>query len=109
MRLTREQKQEKAGADLINEMFRIAGHNVTYDDIKDRQDNWFQEYTMTVAQNDEWKKWGKKYLQKAFRTRAKSAEMEMEFFSLQYGLKFSDFPDFGSYNTEEDDSSRMVG
>jgi hypothetical protein len=27
--------------DVINEMFRIAGHEVTYDDIKDRKDNWF--------------------------------------------------------------------
>ena len=34
MRLTREQKREKAGEDLINEMFRIAGHEVTFEDIK---------------------------------------------------------------------------
>jgi hypothetical protein len=25
----------------------------------------------------------------------------MEWFSLQYGLKFSDLPSFGPYNTEE--------
>ena len=41
-RLTREQKWEKAVVDLINEMFIIAGHEVTFDDIKDRKDNWFQ-------------------------------------------------------------------
>ena len=57
-RLTREQKKEKALIDLINEMFRIAGHEVTFDDIKDRKDNWFQQYTMTVAQNTEWQAWG---------------------------------------------------
>lgn len=103
MRLTREQKREKAGEDLINEMFRIAGHEVTFDDIKDRKDNWFQQYTMTVAQNEEWKKWGKKYLQKQLRTPAKLAEREMQWFSLQYGLKFSDWPEFGPYDTEEED------
>ena len=101
MRLTREQKREKAGIDLINKMFEIAGHEVTFDDVKGRTDNWFQEYTMTVAQNEEWKEWGKKYLQKNLRTRAKAAEMEMQWFSLQYGLKFSDYPGFGPYDTEE--------
>jgi hypothetical protein len=89
MRLTREQKQEKAVEDLINQMFIIAGHDVRFDDIKTRKDNWFQQYTMTMAQNEEWQKWGKKYLQTNLRARAKMAEKEMQWFSLQYGLKFS--------------------
>ena len=93
MRLTREQKQEKAVMDLINEMFRIAGHDVTFEDVKGREDNWFQEWTMTMAQNEEWQAWGKKYLQTNLRERAKSAERQMQWFSLQYGLKFSDWPD----------------
>jgi hypothetical protein len=42
MRLTREQKKEKAVEDLINQMFIIAGHDVTFEDVKTRQDNWFQ-------------------------------------------------------------------
>jgi hypothetical protein len=92
MRLTREQKKEKAVEDLINQMFIIAGHDVRFEDIKTRQDNWFQKYTMTMAQNDEWKEWGKKYLQTNLRERAKSAERQMQWFSLQYGLKFSDYP-----------------
>jgi hypothetical protein len=92
MRLTREQKKEKAVEDLINQMFIIAGHDVRFDDIKTRQDNWFQKYTMTMAQNEEWQEWGKKYLQTNLRTKAKAAEMEMQWFSLQYGLSFSDFP-----------------
>jgi hypothetical protein len=100
-RLTREQKKEKALVDIIDEMFRIAGHDVTFNDIKDRKDNWFQQYTMTVAQNEQWQAWGKKYLQKTFRTPAKLAEREMQWTSLQYGLSFSDFPGFGPYNTEE--------
>jgi hypothetical protein len=102
MRLTREQKKEKAVEDLINQMFIIAGHDVTFEDVKTRQDDWFQQYTMTMAQNEEWQKWGKKYLQTNLRTRAKLAEKEMQWFSLQYGLKYSDFPGFGPYNTDED-------
>jgi hypothetical protein len=58
-RLTREQKREQSVIDLINEMFRIAEHAVTYDDIKDRKDNWFSEYTMTEEQNEAWIKWGR--------------------------------------------------
>lgn len=108
MRLTREQKQEKAVEDLINQMFIIAGHDVRFDDIKTRKDNWFQQYTMTMAQNEEWQKWGKKYLQTNLRERAKSAERQMQWFSLQYGLKFSDFPDFGPYDTEENEDNDVV-
>jgi hypothetical protein len=91
MRLTREQKKEKARVDLINQMFKIAGHDVTFDDIKDREDNWFQQWTMTMAQTDDWKLWGKQYLQKELRMSAASAKREMVWFSLMYGLKFSDF------------------
>jgi hypothetical protein len=37
-RLTREQKQDQAVINLVNKMFEIAGHQVTYDDVKDRQE-----------------------------------------------------------------------
>jgi hypothetical protein len=85
--MNKEQKREQAVIDLINEMFSIAGHDVTYNDIKDRKDDWYQQYTMTESQHDEWKKWGKKYLQKTLRTPSKMAEREIQWFSLQYGLK----------------------
>jgi hypothetical protein len=55
-RLSREEKKEKAVVDLINQMFIIAGHNVTYDDILGKE-KWFQEYSMTVQQGEEFKKW----------------------------------------------------
>lgn len=76
--------------DLINQMFIIAGHDVTYNDIKDRKDNWFQEYSMTVEQSNEFKKWGKKYLMKELRMYAKQAETQMMWFNLQWGLTYSD-------------------
>jgi len=91
-RLSREEKWDLAVVDLINEMFKIAGHSVTYEDIKDRKDNWFNDWTMTVDQYDEWKLWGKKYLQKKLNMYAKSAEKQMDWVGLMWGLKFSDFP-----------------
>jgi hypothetical protein len=91
-RLSRQEKIDKFVVDIINEMFRIAGHEVTYDDVKDRKDNWFHDWTMTIAQNEEWQRWGKKYLQKNLNMYAKRAEKEMQWVSLMWGLKFSDWP-----------------
>ena len=88
-RLSREEKREQAVVDLINQMFIIAGHDVTYDDVLGVED-WFQKYTMTMAQGEEFKKWGKKYLMKNLNSYAKQAEREMQWFSLQWGLKYEE-------------------
>jgi len=39
---------------LINEMFKIAGHDVKYEDIVGRKDEWYQEWTMTEKENKQW-------------------------------------------------------
>lgn len=83
-------KQEKAVQDLINKMFEIAGHDVTYDDIKDREDAWYTDWMMTVAQHEQWMEWGAAYLRKELRTRKEAAKKQMSWFALNYGLKFSD-------------------
>ena len=89
-RTTREQKKEKAVVDLINQMFVIAGHDVTYEDIVS-VDKWFQKYTMTVEQAEEFMKWGKQYLMRELKMRAAYAEQEMRWFNVMWGLKYSDF------------------
>ena len=53
-RLTTQEKREKALIDIINKMFEIAGHDVTFDDVKGRKDEWYTQWTMTIEQNDEW-------------------------------------------------------
>jgi len=93
-RLSREQKWDKAVVDLINEMFIIAGHEVTYDDIKDRKDAWYQEWTMTMQQYEDWKIWGKKYLMKNLRLRATMAERDMAWVGLMWGLKCRDYDEY---------------
>jgi hypothetical protein len=60
--------------------------NVTYDDILGVRTIGWREYTMTVEQGEEFKKWGKKYLMKELPETAKSAEREMMWFNLQWGL-----------------------
>jgi hypothetical protein len=86
-RLTQEQKRTQAIIDLINHMFIIADHQVTYNDVKDRKDEWYQKWEMTNEQADEWKKWGIKYLRENLKLNKKLAEKEMLWFMLCYGLK----------------------
>jgi hypothetical protein len=90
-RLSKDEKQNIFVKDIINKMFEISGHNVTYDDIKDRKDEWYTQWTMTMEQSDEWKEWGIKEIQKRFRYNKKWAEREMAMITLMWGLKFSDF------------------
>jgi hypothetical protein len=72
---------------LIDQMFIIAGHDLRYDDVVGRKDNWYQQYTMTEAQRDEWKQWGVAYIRKKKRWSKKLAEREMAFLDLYCGLK----------------------
>ena len=85
-RPTPEEKVET----LINKMFEIAGYNVAYNDIKDRKDAWYTDWTMTVEQNKEWVDWMVNYFKKECKTPAKLAEREAAMCSLMWGLKFSD-------------------
>lgn len=90
-RTTREQKREQAVIDIINQMFVIAGHEVTYEDIKGRKDDWFTDWTMTLAQSEEWRAWGIAYLRKNLKMNKKLAEKEMAWFNVQWGLKYQDY------------------
>jgi hypothetical protein len=75
-------------------MFIIAGHEVTFDDVKDRKDDWYMQWTMTVQQNEEWKQWGVDYLRKNLKVNKALAEKEMMWVSLQWGLKFSNWEEY---------------
>jgi len=92
MRQNRDQKRQQAVIDLINKMFEIAGHNVTYEDIEGRQDDWYTQWTMSPEQNDEWQNWGVEYLKKKFKWNKKVAQTEMAWISLMWGLKFDRNP-----------------
>ena len=89
--MNKQEKVDKFIQDAINKMFEIAGHDVTYDDIKNREDNWYQQWTMTMSQNNEWREWGVNELKKRFRYTKKLAQKEMGMVTLMWGLKLSDF------------------
>jgi len=76
--------------ELIDKMFEIAGHPLKFEDVEGRTDNWFQQYTMTEAQNEEWRNWGTKFLNKKRRWSKKLADREMRMLDLYCGLSISD-------------------
>jgi transcription initiation factor IIE alpha subunit len=86
-KINAKEKKEQIFADLINKMFEIAGHQVTYNDVKGREDAWYLQWTMTDRETAEWLKWGAKYLQKKLNFNLKYAQREMQYIILNYGLK----------------------
>lgn len=90
-RLTREQKIDQSVVDILNKMFEIAGHPVTYEDIKDRKDAWYRDWTMTVEQAEEWQSWGTEYLRKHLKLRKATAERQMMWTNVQWGLRYSNY------------------
>jgi len=83
--------------ELIDKMFEIAGHPLKFEDVEGRTDNWFQQHTMTEAQNEEWREWGIKFIMKKRRYNKKLADREMRMLDLYCGLKISD----SKYGREE--------
>jgi hypothetical protein len=90
-RQTRREKRESAVPILLDKMFEIAGHETRYSDIVGRKDAWYRDWQMTLAQNEEWKTWGKNFLMKELKMRQKQAELEMGMISLNWGLSISDW------------------
>jgi hypothetical protein len=84
-------KKELFIKDAINMMFKIAGHDVTYEDVKQIGGEWYTQWTMTMDQNNEWHNWGVNEIKKRFRYTKYLAEREMGIISLMWGLKISDF------------------
>ena len=73
--------------ELIDVMFIIAGHNVTYEDIKGRQDQWYYEWTMTPEQEQKWMEYMVSYFRKHRRLTVKGAQQAASMFNLMWGLK----------------------
>ena len=88
--MTKQEKDRFVFKELIDKMFEIAGHNIWFEDVEGRTDNWFQEYTMTEEQNKQWREWGTKLIMKKKRCSKHLAEREMAWLDLYCGLKISD-------------------
>ena len=75
---------------VIDEMFIIAGYtDVQYEDIL-KIDNWFQQYTMTQDQNNQWVDAAIKIIMRERHWPKYRAKKQMSWISLQYGLKIAE-------------------
>jgi len=90
-------KERQLLKELIDKMFEIAGHDLKFEDVEGRTDNWYQQYTMTEAQNEEWRKWGTELIAKKHRFGKRYADRQMRYLDLYCGLKISD----SKYDREE--------
>ena len=75
---------------LINKMFEYAHIPQTYDDIKDRKDEWYKEFTMTQEESDAFKDYAIRYLRRELKTGYYKADTEYQWFDLMWGLRISD-------------------
>lgn len=83
----KNEKKKQALQDILNKMFEVSGHDITYDDIMYREDSWFHQYTMTEDQNKQWRAWSVDYLRKKLRLTKVMAEKEIDWLDMQFGLK----------------------
>ncbi len=75
---------------LINKMFEYAHIPQTYDDVKDRKDEWYREFTMTQEESNAFKDYAIRYLKRELKTGYYKADTEYQWFDLMYGLRISD-------------------
>lgn len=83
-------KREQVIIDLINLMFSISKHNLSYDDVVGRKDAWYNDYTMTTEQNNEWIERGVKYISKKLKITHIAARKEMLWINLMWDIKIQD-------------------
>ena len=78
--------EEEMLIEIINTMFLIAGHNVTYQDVKGRQDKWYTQWTMTPEQEKQWMEWMVSYYRKNKRMTISYAKQAASWTNLMWGL-----------------------
>lgn len=82
-----KEKKHRAIVDLINKMFEISGYDLKYEDVEKLEDEFYDKYTMTSAQYDEWEQWAINYLRQKFRWTKALAKKEVGWFALGYALR----------------------
>jgi hypothetical protein len=84
-------KKELIVIELINLMFKIAGYEISFFDVLEMEDGWYNEFTMTKEQEKLWMKEGEKLIVKKLKYLTKeSARKEMDWVNLMWGLKIKE-------------------
>ena len=83
-------KIDETYREIIMEMMKIAGHNITYDNLLKEEDGWWSRYTMTQAQRDQWMDFSISLLRTKLRWTKKKSIEQMKWIDLMWGLRVSD-------------------
>jgi len=84
-----KEKDQEMIETLINKMFEIAGYDLKYSDIKDREDEWYNTYTMTPYQNIQWRDWGVAFIRQRYGKTKTVSISQMDWLDSTYGLRIS--------------------
>lgn len=85
-------QKRKFSIEAINKQFKIAGYDLTWDDVSNWDINktkgvyWQEEYTMTDSQKEEWKNWFIHQAGKQLQINLYWAKKEYDKFNSLYGL-----------------------
>ena len=82
--MDRMTKQNQAFVTLVNKQ--LEPFNKTYTDVKNDK-YWYTKFVVTPQQEIDFIQWGVNFLQESLDLTQKQAEMEMNWFVLQWGLK----------------------
>lgn len=81
---------KRVNSHLINKMFEYAHIPQVYEDVKDRTDDWGNEFSMTQSQFNSFKDYAVRYLKRELKISYYHAQTEFDWFTIMYGLRISD-------------------
>ncbi len=80
-------KIDEAYKEIIIEMMKIAGYDISYEDLLKEEDGWWARYTMTQEQRDKWVDFSVNLLRTKLRWSKRKSVDQMKWVDLMWGLK----------------------
>ena len=72
---------------IIDKMFEISNHSITYKSLLGRTDPWYTQYEMTKEQEQQWLEYGISYIRSEMKLPKYIAKDKMAYIHIMYGLK----------------------
>lgn len=80
-------KIDEAYKEIIMEMMKIAGYDISYEDLLKEKDGWWARYTMTQEQRDKWVDFSVNLLRTKLRWSKRKSVDQMKWVDLMWGLR----------------------
>jgi hypothetical protein len=80
-------KIDEAYKEIITEMMKIAGYDISYEDLLKEKDGWWARYTMTQEHRDQWVDFSVNLLRNKLRWSKRKSVDQMKWVDLMWGLR----------------------